>query len=63
MVSTSIKGCTFRYFEKKKKKISLQKWTKKVFVTKYVILALNYLVVFERSDRSISSDDTKGGFI
>ena len=62
MVSTSIKGCTFRYFEKKKKDF-FTKMDKKVFVTKYVILALNYLVVFERSDRSISSDDTKGGFI
>ena len=63
MVSTSIKGCTFRYFERKKNRFLYKNGQKNVFVTKYVILALNYPVVFERSDRSISSDDAKGGFI
>ena len=63
MVSTSTKGCTFKYFEREKK-ISLQKGTKRVFVTTHFIFALKlFTVVFERSDRSISLDDTKGGFI
>ena len=37
---------------------------KNVFVSEYFLLALKlYTVVFKRSDRSIWSDDTKGGFI
>ena len=37
---------------------------KNVFAAKYFIPALKlYTVVFKRSDRSISSDDTKGEFI
>ena len=63
MVSTSIKECTFKYFEKEKKDF-FTKMDKKVFVTKYFIFALKlFTVVFERSDRSISTDDTKGVFI
>ena len=49
---------------RRKKKDFFTKMDKKVFVTKYFIFALKlFTVVFERSDRSISSDDTKGGFI
>ena len=37
---------------------------KNVFVAEYFLLALKrYTVVFKRSDRSIWSGDTKGGFI
>ena len=58
MVSTSIKGCTFTYFEKEKDFFTTMD-KKYVFVTKYFILALKlFTVVFKRSDRSISSDDT-----
>ena len=58
MVSTSIKGCTFTYFEKEKNFFTTMDEIY-VFVTKYFILALKLLtVVSKRGDRSISSDDT-----
>ena len=49
-----------KYFDQRRKKDFFKTMDKKsVFVTKYFILALKlFTVVFKRSDRSISSDDT-----
>ena len=60
MVSTSIKAYTFTYFEKEKRFL-YKNGQKRVFVTNFFALKL-FMVVF-KSDRSIASDDSKGGFI
>ena len=49
-------GVPFKYFEKEKKS-SLKKWTKKG-----ICYEVFYNLRLSLSDRSISSDDTKGGF-
>ena len=62
MVSTSIKGYTFTYFEKEKSFL-YNNGQKRVFVTNFFALALKLFMVVLKSDRSIASDDSKGGFI
>ena len=57
MVSTSIKRCPFAYFEKEKRFVHNNR--KKCVFIKYFMFALKlFTVVFKRSDRRISSDDT-----